>query len=640
MILKLRNWKCHRELDVDLSSPVDLMLAHNGDGKTSLVDALEFVLQGTGKLAGIDRKTELGMLVISDGQTDCAVELQLDDWSVIRRMNTEGTQKIKLQKGADSPVIEGKLREQQTRLDEWLGVDEQQVRAVLDARVLLEGPEQARRALLFGVSGVEVTEQQVLEGFKIHDLEGDDVRVAAQDVTLQGWRSAETLAGERRAAAKRAVADLTVPEPQHLFRPSTSKPDADSLDLRKCPQTMLAKKREANEAALAEATLGAGMDVGAAAEALRAKRAELVRAEAEHVGLKAQAQAERPAMGQLELKLSGAHDELAEALSGFDACQTARDEVGDPISIAGIEKPKVCPAIPGGFECPVTPTRLNKHRTTLKGTQEARAEEIEQADDALDLARNRLDHARQRKADAEGALDTEKALVAGLASLGTKLDRLDGQVDELVADHTKAEAQAGSEGQRAFHQSRLDATLETIAARDRYDDQVAALERHETTVADLEEKVYRHDAITQLLKSTGLETQLLAGLIGPLQAKLDEIGVHVGAMRITPALDVELKWGEHWRRFTQLSESQRERMAVGVQHAVAALAGFPILIVDRVDHLDPMGKGACMKALASVAPQYQAVLALATLQSKTPTPAKVDGVTTWHLSAGAVARVE
>ncbi len=639
MRLTLLNWKIHKDLTIDFDADVDLVLGLNGSGKTALNDAVEFVLLGTGKLAGISRKSELGSLVISDGADSCGVFLRFDEWSVTRSMDRAGKQTIKLQKSS-GPMIDGKLRDQQQLLDSLLDVEEGQVRAVLDARMLLEGPENDRRAVLFGASGIEATEGDVIAAFAQHGLDGEDVRVAAQDVRMQGWRTAETLAGERRAALKRELAELTVPEPQHLFRHSALDAEKDSVDLRRCPLTMLDKKRETNAEALADALKSAGMDVGKAAEALRAKRAECERTYGEADILKKQAAADRPVMGLLELTLSTTSSEHKEAVEGHDACTAAREKIGDPISLTKLDKPKICPAIPGDFECPVTPTRLDKHRTKLQGTADDRAAAIEHADEQVELALARLNPARTARQEAQAALDAEKTLVHGLARLNEQCERLDDEVDDLAADHQKAEEAAATGGNPAFHQKRLDATLETIEARHRYDDVVAALERHEATVAGLEEKRGRADMIAQLLKPTGLETMLLAGLVGPLQAKLDEVGQFVGAMRITAELDVELVIGGVWRHFSQLSESQRERVAVAVQHAVASLAGFPLLIVDRIDHLDPMGKSACMKALASVSSQYQAVLALATLQGRQPTKAKAAGVTTWHLAGGDVVRVE
>jgi hypothetical protein len=82
-------------------------------------------------------------------------------------------------------------------------------------------------------------------------------------------------------------------------------------------------------------------------------------------------------------------------------------------------------------------------------------------------------------------------------------------------------------------------------------------------------------------------------------------------------------------------------MAIAVQHAIASLAGFPFLLIDRVDHLDAGGKGELLAALVEVSPNYQAVLALSTCQKAPPVAASLAGVTTWFTEGGnGVARVE
>ena len=144
----------------------------------------------------------------------------------------------------------------------------------------------------------------------------------------------------------------------------------------------------------------------------------------------------------------------------------------------------------------------------------------------------------------------------------------------------------------------------------------------------------RADKIAQALKADGIEATLLKQLIAPLAAKMNEVGKHTGAIRIGDDLSIEMEFDGKWRRWQQLSESGRERMAACVQHAIASLAGFPVLIIDRVDHLDSEGKRALLRALVDISPQYQAVLALATCQKSDPKPAKTVGVTTWFTEGG------
>lgn len=645
--LHLTNWKCHTDLTIELGSQLgaDLVVGYNGSGKSALNDAIEFVLLGTGKLSGIHTKADLGALVISDGAEECSVIMTLglgaDLWSVKRDMDRSGKQSLVMVKRG--PPIEGKLREQQQRLDEWLGVEESQVRAVLDARVLLEGPEAARKAVLFGATGHQATESQIVECFAKLDLEGGDVRQAAQDVVRSGWRAAEDLAKERRVTQNRKLADMHEPTPEHLFRHSALETGADPIDLRKASVSALERIRTTNQKTLAEVTRGAGLNVGRAEEAVRTKDQERITLETDSTALMAEADAVGyVSMAGLKLAESNAKSEVAEAKMARDACVESRKKLGKLIDVGNIQKPNICPAIPGEFECPVTKSRLEKHRDKLALDAENLTADLEIADHEVNQSSQRYGVAAVAYAKAEAAVNHETLRIQSLGRTHDRIETIDRELVELNNKLEKAKSNTATEKEVAFAQRRFDATLETIEARKRLDTETAALETYERDRATVEDARDRCDQIAQALKPTGIETTLLAGLIDPLQKRIDAVAGHLGEMRITSSLDIEMKWNGVWRRYQQLSESTRERMAIAVQHAVASLVGFPILIIDRVDHLDAPGKGACLRALVSVAQNYQAVLALATLQTKKPTKVNLAGVTTWYLTGTeeAVARVE
>lgn len=632
----MQNWKCHADVVLDLSANVDLVLGINGAGKSALLDAVEFALEGTGKLAGIHTKGDLGLLAITDDADECFVHLAFEGgiraWGVSRTMDRAGKQTIRLHKAGELP-IEGKMRAQESLLREMLGVDEAAVRAVLDARVLLEGPENDRRAILFGATGHAATETQIVACFAKLDLEGADARQAAQDVVRVGWRPAQELAGERRATKGRELSAMIEPIPLHEFRPGTLERGAEPMDLRRWPMADLERRRTANQQALASAIRGEGLDLGKAEEALRLKQDEQKRTEGERDLLVEQAKAEEgwQDLGMRQGALTHAVTELNEAQLGFDACDEQRQKLGDEAAIV-VEKPEICPAIPGGFECPATAARLAKHCTKLEAGEADRVESIATADEQLSLADTRLAHAMTKNADAQTLVDAESSRIQSLGRANDRLDAIDGELTTLEATVTEANEQESSSTQVAFHQARLDSAIESIEARKRFDEATAALETFEADQATAIEARERAVQIADALKPTGIESTLLADLVGPLQEKLDEVARFIGPMRITTALDIELHWQGRWKRYQQLSESMRERVAMAVQHAIASLASFPMLIIDRIDHLDPAGKAACMQALSHVSPSYQAVLAMATMQSETPTPAKADGVATWFLT--------
>ncbi len=637
--LRLQNFKIHRDLTLELrtSDPVDLLLGRNGQGKSAIVDAIEFVLRGTGKLAGIHQKGDLGLLAVHDDATFCEVELLLDSGTgVTRKMKRNGASSIVIHQ-VDGPVIEGKLTDQQERLEDLFGFDDAKLTAVLDARRVLDGDTNQRRAVLFGATGAKATQAEIVKAFADLGLEGGDVLEAAQSVVSNGWRDAERIAGEKRAAKGRERTGLTQPEPQRFFLPSGGK---DEVDLNVWTLEKLAETKAAAEGALTKAIAAEGANVGAAEEALRAKTAERERAVDELEVLEAQAGATSETMRSV---LEDARREQVEANEGVEACRADVDkiEAAGGLGNQPIEKPKICPVIAGGPECPMTGKRLDTHRRAVsKGATERRAA-LSVANSELTLVKTRADTADQAVETAEQTLTAERERHGHIGRVNDRIERLDFEIEDAEKHLAGVKELSEQSGDPDFLRRRIARSVEIIEARKRYEVDVDAALTFEADIAELNEKHRRADAIAQALKPTGIESALLKQLIGPFEAKLAEVGKHLGSIRVTGDLELELEWLGTWRRYQQLSESTRERLAIAVQHAIASLAGFPILIIDRVDHLDAAGKSALLKALVDVSGNYQAVLALATCQKRPPTPAKLAGVATWFTEGGSgIARVE
>ncbi len=108
-------------------------------------------------------------------------------------------------------------------------------------------------------------------------------------------------------------------------------------------------------------------------------------------------------------------------------------------------------------------------------------------------------------------------------------------------------------------------------------------------------------------------------------------------MRLRPDAALEMKVGDRWRVRAQLSESLRLRLSLAASHAVARASGAPLLIVDRFDHFDPVGRANVLDGLRRVAKFYAGgVLVLATLQRSDPQPTPFEDVATLILEGDRV----
>jgi hypothetical protein len=471
-------------------------------------------------------------------------------------------------------------------------------------------------------------------------------------VTSAGWRTAEKVAGEARAAIGRELKAKVPPLIETLFRPTGSQTE---FDISQWSPEDLEEKRQANQQAVDQCSRGEAIDIGAAQEALRQKKAGLEAAEGARDGL-LEAGLEAKPIGELKAEAVEGAKHLGEATDAAQICAQDVDQALQAIEEHGVfetvevpvaEKPESCTLIAGKPACPFSAAGLKRLQKDLDGEALGDGEAADQhstklaelaralrtAKEQLELAREQARQAAEALQGLESPRDEEIERLEKLGEVHEAIDLLKNEVEAAEVKLTEAEA-SQPDSKVGFHQERLRKGLEMIDARRRYDQALAAQVTFDAEKVEIENRHRRADQIAQALKASGIESKLLAAIVAPLQAKLNEIGKHTGELRITEGLEIELFWAGRWRRWQQLSESCRERLAVAVQHAIASLAGFPILVVDRVDHLDQVGKGALLRALVDVSTNYQAVLALATCQKPDPEAAQLAGVTTWFTEGG------
>lgn len=652
--IKLVNWKIHKKLTLDLGESVDLLQARNGMGKSAIIDAIEFCLNGTGKLQGVQHKKDLGAQMVHDDASACSVMIQFDgDFGVERRMKRDGTQAVTLYR-ADRG-LEGPITVQQSLINRELNLDEAKLLAVLDARSIFTGTANQRKAVLFGATGQNATEAQVLKAFAALDLEGEDVNAAAAAVIEHGWRASEANAGTKRAEVKAILNGRQRPVAVRFFSPKGLDKE---FDLEKWTPEDLEAKRKVNQDSVDDIRTSEAIDYGARREVLRQK---IEQSEVAQGAKDALIEAGR-GVDSIEDLISCREPLESIAIEARELLEMARNDEriarnerdGIPTLEASakaqvVEKPEVCTLIAGRPECPFAAAALKRLQGTLDAQLESASELLEQHTEQVSAAESVIKEAVKvvdmrseecLQADEElrgvkGAYDEEVERQRQMAEACVTIERLTSEVATAEADVAGAEQGESEQSQVKFHQQRLDVTLEMIDARRRYDAAISTAAAYDDETAKLEKRRDRHDAIAQALKPNGIEQTLLAQILAPFELKLNEIGQRTGELRITEDLEVEMKFLGIWRRWAQLSESGKERMAHAVQHAIAAVAGFPILLIDRMDHLDRDGKTALMNSLVAVSPQYRSVLALATCQTSSPTAAKSAGVTSWVTEGGA-----
>ena len=515
------------------------------------------------------------------------------------------------------------------KIRQALRLEPEQLRAALEADHLLEGDENVRRRILFQASGAEGGGDQLAVELEQTGLPGEDIGRLVELTTNEGFKEAQKYSeGQRAARASRLREPVfDAPEPRFQAEWAGREIRLDAINL----EDLGSRERELEEL-LKEATKRVGVDRGTLEE--RLQQAELAHETLVDEG----AELSERAVEDLEPLRAAATAKRKEA----DAVGTALRTLNEQIRTLGeqarflesleIDKPDVCPAIPGSPKCPMTKTKLDAHRKKL-------------AEGGEEIRRN-LESAEEQRANAEvHHLELEsraKASELGLNAAEEIADRIAEihvELDEAEKATTKAqEALAGpaaepSQDREAELEGRLANLRQLTSAKRTFETRHIQAQADATERAKKEGERTAWDAAAKLLGPSGLPSRLFGNQIPMLQGFIDEFGI--AEIRVTPEVALEARVDGRWRTRTQLSESWKLRLSMAASHMVARTAGFPLLILDRFDHLDPAGRLAVLAGARRVAPHYLAgVLILATLQRDRPEPTGLPDVETHWLRDG------
>lgn len=643
--LRLENWQLFEALELETRYPVTIVTGANAAGKTALRDSFEFILAGTGVLRGIKTKQALAFESIRDGASATSCFLQFgqglaSDLFYGREMGRDGAQKVRI--GRDVYTVS----KGDERIREFLKVEPDRIRAALEADHVLAGDEKARRALIVAVSGAEATRQEVLEALMRTGLPADEIERLANRAMKDGFDAAKAVAETERTNRTRIIRREAAEPPKRNFQPSWA---TQPIDLEENALETLRKREADLDERISEADRADGADRGRLEQALedaqtlerrlldaRAAFAKEIEAEPEEI---ARVLAARLASAQAEA------DEKArvvvEADDRVEAAGTALEGLREDIAACGSgapTRPEICPAIAGRPPCGMTDAKLRAHAKKLAGREAEIRGRITLAETEFATARAAREVARSEEQTAAVALravrNAEEAATRNAGELVLARKAVENAEAALAdAPEAKAEAPRGD-----FFRTRLERCRALIRVKEGYEEGKAKAEAaaHERAKAETERTSW--DTAAKIFAPDGLATEVLAKRTPALQAFLDELDI--AQIRITTAGEFETFHSGRWRGRRTLSESWQLRLSVAASHVIGRASGFPVLVVDRFDHLDGAGRIDVLRGLLRVAKFYHGgVLVLATLGKKEPTPAGVEGVETIWLRDGETERI-
>ncbi len=664
--LRGRDFQKLREVDLDLSAPITMVLGRNATGKTSTADLVRYLLLG--RCQGTDADGRGAGFLVRRGASELWGELTLEDegqrYVLARAKNTAGEGAAKLH-CPDGVVLQG--RSVQARLDEILGASRDIVEATLDSSYVLLLDQRKRSDLLMRIGEVRCTLDELDQAAAAIGLsEGGRERLRRGIVGIAGTApiAMDHLAeAKKRCEAKRRDARRERDDARSAL---------DRLPPVQANESELAARLSAINQRLSDlATKHDGMTrLSGELSARREERNRVVRRIAElrerlneiPAEPEAPVQEVLPGVSRCELeieakKLRDRETAAQEALKPLEAAaqrvrsefdtvtaQIQAIETGDTTCLHPTYAGRPCPHVQAdlGERAKMLPALLEQAVVQEKAAARAEAkataaratldkiraalEEMEQRLSAVQTAAVRTrGEAEGRRTELARQLEEAEAQLAGLPDPAAEAAALATQVSEHASEVKAAEAVR-------------DAALSDLQAVQR----VAAAQRR---VEETERDFSLWNELVDCLDPKLLPARVAAPRISELAERINGPLAAITGSRYRIEIvagdgleiDVYDADGDTPLYLERLSESEKLRIGVAIGAAVALSTGVKILLVDRADLLDEGNREAFLRGIAAMRNSIETSILCSTSQRNTVSSTQLWRV--YRVSEGTFAEV-
>lgn len=583
--ITIQNFLGARSIDLRLTQPVTLIAAHNGAGKSSLRDAVSIAL--TADLCRVTQKGEAAAL-ISEGATAARVFIQTD----------ERDYEVAISKT-------GKITDSAAGTEPHAALP-----YLLAPAKFARLTDTERRALLFGLLGIETSHSAIGDRMTRKGLDAGKV-AAVLPILRAGFGAGEKHAKEHASQARGAWKAVT--GETYGTQKAEGWTPAVSVDV------PVSKENEKSAESLAEN----------AEQQAKAVEAELAQAQHELGGANQQVTAIRQAASRIErlYEQVGMIDRIKARLA---TAEENAENCRAQLLAAGGEDPKA----PGSY--------------LLRGLASVTADFLAEADASAEIVqlstetealitRARAHLAEYRKL--HGDPNAELSDMARADEIRRGLQTAESGAANARRDLAAAEAAAAELVELEKAQQATAPALDTIQARiadlterrnqwradsQKYRDAAGAAERRARQIEDAARHhidVQQWSAISEALSPDGIQAEMIAEALDPLNARLAEHASLAEWPPVRIGADMSLMAGS--RVYGLLSESERWRADAMLAIAISQLSGLRLAVLDRMDVLDAAGREDALYWLSDVAEagQIDTVLVLATLKSAPPNDA-------------------
>ena len=521
--LILTHFRSFRGTTLSFTAPRILIAGRNGTGKTSVADAIRWVL--TGVCRGTDGRGAGADVLIPHGQNEADVSLCVDGIGTVRRRVTA--------KGGGLFSVEGfsgPSSSQEAALHHTLKVTREMLIAVLDSDRFLKLPHAEAKALLLKALNIRIP-----VGDAAYDLEDLEQRYKQ--------------AFEDRKIAKRALGQIPAPQ-----KPTSTLPSLEAI--RAQLQTLRTDLGQIRQSL--GGTLAMKQNLGQESERL-----------------------ERIIVAPLPADISGELEKVRDQVGRMAIeTQVAPPKPGDParlrfcrdtIDALGAHNPSNGCVLDGEVPCR-TPSELFRGRI---GALEAEASGLTPAAPTATVSPResllkQLRAMEQQHATRQAVLDTRQKAETRLAQIGQDLGRLpDTKAQEAQIQTLTGRIVAGEqmERQAIAHEQALG--LYEKAAKDRKGYQV---------------DVERLETLVEQLGPNGARVPALAAAVNRFQAAVAPYLTPFG-WTLTVQVEPWGIWVNE-RPVETFSRSEQYRIGVAIQLTLTELTGIGFAIVDETDLLD------------------------------------------------------
>lgn len=606
--LRLENFTSYSTLTANFPSTISVIVGSNAAGKTSILDAITYLL--TGACARTDRAGKGAAEMVRVGEKESTIAAILNGGAYQLNLGR------KIPGGLWIDGHEGTQTSLQDYLYGYLGTSQEALTAALSTHEFIDMRGSGQKSLLFGLLGLSFERGDVIDkvAAEVSEDRLDQVLRALEGAPAECYtgdgQTFERLykyVFELRRHAKKRLKDLGAPPvPKLLDSPPPKEEVVAQLEALRdeMQEKRLARSRVTIEASARESKQ----------EELNALKALLSKA--------GDPTSARKQLADVEDAITDLKRDMAAKRAKFEA-------LAEAITALSAEA-KECPQGRGLVACPMTKIKREKILEDLSRRKE------QYGDISLDLEEGlKLMIPRREELKDQSQLPDRKEVQASI-------EKLEGELGEglLETDVTGIETEIEVLGERIAKGESL------LAEINRSEGAREAEEKQAAERSSLEDQVELLEQLVEILSPKGLPGRILAEVIGPVTLNANErLGELTGgaySLEIVPEPDfsIFISHGGIRTDLKRLSSSERQRVGIILQDSIVRLSGLRFLVIDNADLLDPHNRKLLMDLLLAIKADYDTILVLSTIGPLGVTNPGIEDVSVFLLEDGQLKPVE